>query len=167
LNAIAPLVRESGPLEIELRGTFPRPGSYVQEIGINIVRFAHNNVVPVMLALPLPEIVKYTNNVLGLVEHLKNSFAARKQPTWSVRAQRLCPEAIFVPPDFTRYWAVSHDVREIFKRHTDLIEPLPLDEAYLDVTQNKTGLCHGGAMSSRCFWQRLGIARNFREHEPS
>ena len=44
------------------------------------------------------------------------------------------------PPDFTRYRAVSHSVREIFKRHTDLIEPLSLDEAYLDVTENKTGL---------------------------
>jgi DNA polymerase-4 len=58
----------------------------------------------------------------------------------AVRAQRLCPEAIFVPPDFTRYRAASHKVREIFKRHTDLIEPLSLDEAYLDVSQNKTGL---------------------------
>jgi DNA polymerase IV len=58
----------------------------------------------------------------------------------AVRAQRLCPEAVFVPPDFTRYRAVSHSVREIFKRHTDLIEPLSLDEAYLDVSQNKTGL---------------------------
>jgi DNA polymerase IV len=58
----------------------------------------------------------------------------------AVRAKRLCPGAIFVPPDFTRYRAVSHDVREIFKRHTDLIEPLSLDEAYLDVTENKTGL---------------------------
>src|SRR5438552_4332435 len=56
------------------------------------------------------------------------------------RAQRLCPEAIFVPPDFTRYRAVSHNVREIFQRHTDLIEPLSLDEAYLDVSENKTGL---------------------------
>lgn len=58
----------------------------------------------------------------------------------AVRAQRLCAEAIFVPPDFTRYRAVSQQVREIFKRHTDLIEPLSLDEAYLDVTKNKTGL---------------------------
>jgi DNA polymerase IV len=56
------------------------------------------------------------------------------------RAERLCPEAIFIAPDFTRYRAVSRDVREIFKRHTDLIEPLSLDEAYLDVTTNKTGL---------------------------
>jgi DNA polymerase-4 len=58
----------------------------------------------------------------------------------AVRAERLCPTAIFIPPDFTRYRAVSSSVREIFKRHTDLIEPLSLDEAYLDVTRNKTGL---------------------------
>ena len=58
----------------------------------------------------------------------------------AVRAERLCPEAIFVPPDFTRYKAVSRAVREIFLRHTDLIEPLSLDEAYLDVTENKTDL---------------------------
>jgi len=45
-----------------------------------------------------------------------------------------------LPPDFTRYKAVSRAVREIFQRHTDLIEPLSLDEAYLDVTVNKTGL---------------------------
>src|SRR5882757_7611697 len=54
----------------------------------------------------------------------------------AVRAARLCPEALFVPPDFTRYKAVSHAVREIFQRHTELIEPLSLDEAYLDVTKN-------------------------------
>jgi DNA polymerase IV len=58
----------------------------------------------------------------------------------AVRAERLCPEAIFVAPDFPRYRAVSRLAREIFKRHTDLIEPLSLDEAYLDVTENKTGL---------------------------
>jgi len=56
------------------------------------------------------------------------------------RAERLCPDAIFVPPDFARYRVVSRSVHEIFKRHTDLIEPLSLDEAYLDVTENKTGL---------------------------
>jgi DNA polymerase IV len=58
----------------------------------------------------------------------------------AVTAERLCPEAIFIPPDFVRYNAVSQAVREIFLRHTDAIEPLSLDEAYLDVTQNKTGL---------------------------
>jgi DNA polymerase-4 len=58
----------------------------------------------------------------------------------AIRAERLCPHAIFVTPDFPRYRAVSQSVREIFKRHTDLIEPLSLDEAYLNVTENKTGL---------------------------
>jgi DNA polymerase-4 len=58
----------------------------------------------------------------------------------AVRAERLCPAAVFIAPDFTRYRAVSRSVREIFKRHTDLIEPLSLDEAYLDVSENKTGL---------------------------
>lgn len=58
----------------------------------------------------------------------------------AVRAERLCPEAVFIPPDFVRYKAVSLAVCEIFRRHTDVIEPLSLDEAYLDVTENKLQL---------------------------
>jgi DNA polymerase-4 len=59
----------------------------------------------------------------------------------ATRAERLCPTAIFIAPDFPRYREVSRGVREIFRRHTDLIEPVSLDEAYLlDVTENKTGL---------------------------
>jgi DNA polymerase IV len=72
------------------------------------------------------------------------SYEARKFGIRSampaLRAARLCSHAVFIPPDFTRYKAVSLAVREIFSRHTDLIEPLSLDEAYLDVTENKTGL---------------------------
>jgi DNA polymerase IV len=67
----------------------------------------------------------------------------------AIRAERLCPGAIFVPPDFPRYRAVSRLVREIFKRHTDLVEPLSLDEAYLDVTENKTGLPTGTRVARR------------------
>ncbi len=58
----------------------------------------------------------------------------------AVRAERLCPNAVFIAPDFARYRAVSRSAREIFQRHTDLIEPLSLDEAYLDVTENKMRL---------------------------
>jgi DNA polymerase-4 len=72
------------------------------------------------------------------------SYEARRYGVRSAMAatyaERLCPQAVFVPPDFPRYRAVSCAVREIFLRHTDLIEPLSLDEAYLDVTENKTGL---------------------------
>jgi len=72
------------------------------------------------------------------------SYEARKFGVRSaipaVRAERLCPTAVFLPPDFPRYRAVSRQTLEIFKRHTDLIEPLSLDEAYLDVSENKMGL---------------------------
>ena len=56
------------------------------------------------------------------------------------RARRLCPDLIFVKPRFEVYRAVSIQVREIFARFTDVIQPLSLDEAYLDVTENKPGL---------------------------
>ena len=69
------------------------------------------------------------------------SYEARRYGVRSampaVRAERLCPEGIFIPPDFVRYKAASSAVRQIFFRHTDLVEPLSLDEAYLDVTENK------------------------------
>ena len=58
----------------------------------------------------------------------------------SVTAKRKCPELIFVIPRFDVYKAVSHQIREIFAEHTPLIEPLSLDEAYLDVTENLKGI---------------------------
>ncbi len=80
-----------------------------------------------------------TRSVVCAASYEARRFGIRSaMPT--VRAERLCPEAIFIAPDFPRYRAVSRLVREIFQRHTDLIEPLSLDEAYLDVTENKTGL---------------------------
>jgi DNA polymerase-4 len=58
----------------------------------------------------------------------------------SGQAERLCPGAIFVRPRFEAYKAVSEKIREIFYRYTDLVEPLSLDEAYLDVTTDKQGI---------------------------
>jgi len=58
----------------------------------------------------------------------------------AMRAEKMCPDAVFLPPDFTRYRDVSKQIRAIFLGHTDLVEPLSLDEAYLDVSENKTGL---------------------------
>jgi DNA polymerase-4 len=78
-------------------------------------------------------------SVVCAASYEARSFGVRSAMP-AVRAERLCPAAIFVAPDFARYQAVSRSVREILKRHTDLIEPLSLDEAYLDVTENKTDL---------------------------
>jgi DNA polymerase-4 len=88
-----------------------------------------------------PVIVAWKGNrsVVCAASYEARAFGVRSAMP-AVRAERLCPAAVFVAPDFTRYRAVSHSVREIFKRHTDLIEPLSLDEAYLDVTENKTDL---------------------------
>ena len=80
------------------------------------------------------------------------SYEARKFGVRSampaIRAERLCPDAIFVPPDFVRYKAVSKQVRGIFERHTELIEPLSLDEAYLDVTSPKQDLGSATAIAT-------------------
>ena len=58
----------------------------------------------------------------------------------SVTAKRKCPELIFVRPRFDLYKAVSLQIRDIFAEHTPIIEPLSLDEAYLDVTENLKGI---------------------------
>ena len=58
----------------------------------------------------------------------------------SLTASRLCPDLIFVRPNFEKYREVSLQIREIFLSYTDLVEPLSLDEAFLDVTENKQGI---------------------------
>ncbi|AMM86779.1 DNA polymerase IV [Martelella sp. AD-3] len=58
----------------------------------------------------------------------------------SVTAKRRCPDLVFVKPRFDVYRLVSAQIHQIFAEHTDLIEPLSLDEAYLDVTENKQGI---------------------------
>lgn len=69
------------------------------------------------------------------------SYAARqfgvRSAMPSSQAARLCPELVFVPPRFAVYKAVSQEIHSIFHRHTELVEPLSLDEAYLDVTAPK------------------------------
>ncbi len=65
----------------------------------------------------------------------------------SVTAKRKCPELIFVPPRFDVYRAVSAQIRDVFAEHTDLIEPLSLDEAYLDVTQNRLNIASASTIA--------------------
>lgn len=71
------------------------------------------------------------------------SYEARKFGVRSamsgLHAKKLCPELIFVKPRFERYGEISKKIRDIFLEYTDLVEPLSLDEAYLDVTENKIG----------------------------
>ena len=59
-----------------------------------------------------------------------------------VQAKRRCPDLIIVSPHFERYKEVSRQIREVFHEYTDIIEPISLDEAFLDVTENKMQMAY-------------------------
>ena len=77
--------------------------------------------------------------VVATASYEARKFGVRSAMT-SKKAVQLCPHIIFIRPRFEVYKAVSEQVREIFRRYTELIEPLSLDEAFLDVTEDKIGL---------------------------
>jgi DNA polymerase-4 len=89
-----------------------------------------------------PVVVGGSPNGRGVVSTC--SYEARKYGIHSAMASsvayRLCPHAVFVYPRFDVYKSVSEQIRKIFLEYTDLVEPLSLDEAYLDVTRNKKGV---------------------------
>ena len=92
------------------------------------------------------------------------SYEARKFGVKSamsgIIAQRNCPQLIFVKPRFERYKEVSMQIREIFHEYTDLVEPLSLDEAYLDVTLNKKQLFSATKMAEEIrakIYKRTGL----------
>ncbi|MEO8778757.1 MAG: DNA polymerase IV [Rhodanobacter sp.] len=94
---------------------------------------------PSLRGRPVAVAWRGTRSVVCAASYEARVFGVRSAMP-AISAERLCPQLVFVPPDFVRYKAVSRQLHEIFGRHTDLVEPLSLDEAYLDVTTTKTGL---------------------------
>src|SRR5437867_2273824 len=76
-----------------------------------------------------------TRGVVAAASYEARRFGVRSAIPMA-RAVRLCPELVIVPPNFSKYHAVSQQVFAIYRSVTPLVEPLSLDEAYLDVTEN-------------------------------
>jgi DNA polymerase-4 len=123
---------------------------------------------PALRGRPVVVAWKGARSVVCAASYEARAFGVRSAMP-ALRAERLCPDAVFVPPDFTRYRAASRHVREIFRRHTDLVEPLSLDEAYLDVTTNKSKLPTATAVAKAiraqireelCLTASAGVAPN-------
>ena len=77
--------------------------------------------------------------VIAAASYEARKFGVRSAMS-SVVAKKLCPHLIFVKHNFKRYQEISKQIRDVFFEYTDLVEPLSLDEAYLDVTTNKLGI---------------------------
>src|SRR5256712_5770105 len=86
--------------------------------------------------------------VVGAASYEARAFGVHSAMSM-VKAVRLCPSLVIVPPDFSRYKAASNAVFAIFREVTPLVEPLSLDEAYLDVTANAWGETLGTAVAKR------------------
>ncbi len=79
-----------------------------------------------------------SRSVVAAASYEARKFGIRSAMSCA-QAHRLCPTAVFLRPNFQRYKEVSREVHRIFQTVTDLVEPLSLDEAYLDVTENRWG----------------------------
>lgn len=91
---------------------------------------------PELQGLPLAVGGGKERGVVAAASYEARKFGVRSAMSGRL-AQRLCPDLIFVAPRFDRYKEISDQVRALFYQYTDLVEPLSLDEAYLDVTENK------------------------------
>ena len=80
-----------------------------------------------------------SRSVVAAASYKAREFGIRSAMSCS-QAKRLCPNAIFIRPNFNRYKEISNKIHKIISQYTDLIQPLSLDEAWLDVTENKKGM---------------------------
>lgn len=93
---------------------------------------------PLLRGKPLAVGGSEIRGVVSAASYEARKFGVRSAMS-GVQAKKNCPELLFVPPRFDRYKEISQKIKKIFFDYTDLVEPLSLDEAYLDVTQNKKG----------------------------
>nr|WP_246191486.1 DNA polymerase IV [Aureimonas leprariae] len=110
---------------------------------------------PALRGLPVAVGGSSQRGVVAAASYEARRFGVRSAMP-SVTAKRRCPDLVFVKPRFEVYKAVSAEIHAVFAEHTDVIEPLSLDEAYLDVTVNKQGIASATAIAQ-------AIRRRIRE----
>jgi DNA polymerase IV len=93
---------------------------------------------PTLLGKPIAVGGSSKRGVVSAASYEARKFGVRSAMS-GMLARKRCPDLIFVRPRFERYAEISNQIRKIFQEYTDLVEPLSLDEAYLDVTENKKG----------------------------
>ncbi|RLD28585.1 MAG: DNA polymerase IV [Bacteroidetes bacterium] len=93
---------------------------------------------PTLLGKPIAVGGSSKRGVVSTASYEARKFGVRSAMS-GMLARKCCPDLIFVRPRFERYTEISNQIRKIFQEYTDLVEPLSLDEAYLDVTENKKG----------------------------
>ncbi len=103
---------------------------------------------PALRGKPLAVGGSKERGVVAAASYEARKFGVRSAMS-SRKAYQLCPAILFVKPRFEVYKAVSRQIREIFHQYTDLVEPLSLDEAYLDVTDNKPQLASARQIAER------------------
>ena len=101
---------------------------------------------PELSGIPLAVGGSSKRGVVSAASYEARRFGVRSAIS-GVLAKKLCPELVFVPPRFDRYKQISTKIRSIFFEYSDLVEPLSLDEAYIDVTQNKKGIQSASAIA--------------------
>jgi DNA polymerase IV len=103
---------------------------------------------PVLRGQPVAVGGSQARGVVAAASYEARKFGVRSAMP-SVTARRKCPDLIFVTPRFDVYKEVSLQIRAIFEKHTSIIEPLSLDEAYLDVTENLQGIASATEIAKR------------------
>jgi len=93
---------------------------------------------PALMGKPIAVGGSSKRGVVSAASYEARKFGVRSAMS-GMLARKRCPDLIFVRPRFERYAEISNQIRQIFQEYTDLVEPLSLDEAYLDVTENKKG----------------------------
>ncbi|KAF7276685.1 hypothetical protein GWI33_009923, partial [Rhynchophorus ferrugineus] len=101
---------------------------------------------PELRGLPMIVAHDHPRSVVTTATYEARAFGLRSAMS-VVRAKQLCPQVICVEPDFNKYKAVSQQLHQIFQQYTDIIEPISLDEAFLDVTDNLQGLASATAVA--------------------